>query len=762
MLASEAGGRGMTDVFLSYKREDEARAAKLAAALERAGLAVWWDRDIPASAAWEATIEHNLAAARTVIVCWSPAAVASENVRSEARVAREDGRLIQIFLKRCEPPLFFGERQGVDLTNWRGNADDPRIAKLVETVRKVAAGERIEGGERPKRRRFDLRPAALAAALLLVVALGAGWLYLRPPSAAGPQTLAVLPFRALSSADAGLVDAIWDDTRGAISRNPNLRVLGRQTVEALAAKHLEAADYRRKVGADYLLDGSVEHVGDQVQMKLSLVRTVDGAEVWSDRLGGKLDDVFAFQQRVATEVEGRVRGRLAPAGGAVARNIATSGEVYALYAEARAKLLQRRGPSYQQAVALLKKAVAMDPNYAPAWADLAQAVSMRAEGKIEQVRAEANADVNRALTLAPNLAHAYAVRALIQGTAPETEPDLRKAVALDPNEVEGWMWLGNCLGDQNRTNEALAAHSRAVEIEPLWFNSMFNKMDDLARLNDGRSLFAELRRAESTGDPYLTLRAREHAAFLTGQIAATAQAEFEIQRRFPDKARKIDVAETLLKLGLVDEARKFFGMPESEAAPYKGTPFSPQELHGRYPDPVEFWQADDAPYVYGRLLPKQGRLAEYVGYYKRAFRNAEDFYAAVAWADWGQFADLAPGVAANLRRAGENALAQQIVDKDESIIAPRLRNGPAYRELGWRLAQLRAAEGRDDEAMTALRRVVDHSWLPDGVYFATDIADEPCFARLTNRADFQAIRQQILTHIAQERQALGPVDRLLS
>lgn len=761
MLAAEAGDRGMADVFLSYKREDEARAAKLAAALGQAGLDVWWDRDIPPSAPWEATIEHNLAAAKAVIVCWSPAAVASENVRSEARVARQDGRLIQIFLKLCEPPLFFGERQGIDFTKWRGDADDPRIASLAETVRKVAAGERVEGDERPKRRRFDMRAIA-AAALLILLALGAGWWFLRPLNPAGPQTLAVLPFRALQPADASLVDAIWDDTRGAISRNPNLRVLGRQSVEALAAKHLEPADYRRKVGADYLLDGSVEHVGDQVQMKLSLIRTADGAEVWSDRLGGKFGDVFTFQQHVANEVEGRIRGRLAPGGGAVARNIATSAEVYALYGEARTKLLQRRGPSYRDAVALLKKAVATDPNYAPAWADLAEVVFMRGEGTIEQVRAEANDDIRRAITLAPNLAHAYAVRGFIQASAPEAEGDLRKAIALDPNDYEARMWLGNWFGSQNRTREALAAHSQAVEIEPLWFNSMFNKMDDLARLNDRRGLFAELHRAESMGDPYLTLRAREHAAFLTGQIAAEAQAEFEIRRRFPDKARMIDIAETLLRLGLVDETRRFLDMPESEVAPYKGTPFSPQELHKRYPDPVEFWQADDEPYVDGRLLPKHGRLAEYVGYYKRAFRNADDFYSAVAWGDWGQFADLASNVAANLHAAGENALAQQVVDKDEFIIAPRLRNGAAYRELGWRLAQLRAVEGRDDEAIAALRRVIDHGWLPDGVYFASDIADEPCFAHLANRADFQAIRQRILTHIEQERRALGPVNRLLS
>src|SRR5207248_819361 len=256
----------MADVFISYKREDAAKVRKLVGALRGAGLDVWWDEDIPPSAPWEATIERALSEAKAVVVCWSPASVASENVRSEARVAREDGRLIQVFVNPCSTPLFFGERQGVDLSKWRGNAGDARISQIVENVRKIAGVARIEDGERPKPgRRINARFAAAVAAFLLLIGSGLGWWLLSPAKASGPVTLAVLPFRALNPADANLVDAIWDDTRGAMSRNPNLRVLGRQAMEALADKHLDPAAYNRKVGADYLLDGSVEHIGDQVQ-----------------------------------------------------------------------------------------------------------------------------------------------------------------------------------------------------------------------------------------------------------------------------------------------------------------------------------------------------------------------------------------------------------------------------------------------------------------------------------------------------------------
>lgn len=133
----------MPDVFISYKREDSSKVRMLVVALREVGFDVWWDEDIPPSTLWEAAIEQALAEAKAVVVCWSPASVESENVRSEARVAREDGRLVQVFLKACSPPLFFGERQGVDLCGWRGNPGDVRIRRIVDAVGLVCAGKSI-------------------------------------------------------------------------------------------------------------------------------------------------------------------------------------------------------------------------------------------------------------------------------------------------------------------------------------------------------------------------------------------------------------------------------------------------------------------------------------------------------------------------------------------------------------------------------------------------------------------------------------------
>ncbi len=145
----------MADIFLSYVRADKIRVKRLVNVLRKAGCQTWWDDDIPPDAPWETTIEGELARAKVVVVCWSKAATASENVRAEARRAKADGRLIQIFLEPCEPPLFFGERQGINLFEDERPDGEPtqrligRLNVILETRRlaRSAAVDRHRVGE---------------------------------------------------------------------------------------------------------------------------------------------------------------------------------------------------------------------------------------------------------------------------------------------------------------------------------------------------------------------------------------------------------------------------------------------------------------------------------------------------------------------------------------------------------------------------------------------------------------------------------------
>ena len=579
-----------------------------------------------------------------------------------------------------------------------------------------------------------------------------------PAKAQGPQTLAVLPFRALNPADTNLVDAIWDDTRGAISRNPNLRVLGRQAVESLAKKELTPAEYRKKVGADYLLDGSVQRVGNQVRMKFSLTRTNDGSEVWADEVGGKLDDVFAFQQRVANEVEGRIRGRVAPGGGVKAQNIATTGEVYATYADARALMKKRDTGSFHAAIPLLHKAVAMDPNYAPAWASLGQVTGYLMARDLNMSATEKHdlsvGYLNRALELAPNLSQAHAALGMVQGVRKVAEVELRKAVSLDPNNSEAWGWLGNFLTYNGRYPEALAAYTRAEQVEPFWSFSVVNRIGCLAILKDMDGLNAEYRRLEEAGDQVLLMKAQAAAAGVLGHPGDKIRITLRLRQSHPEEAPWIDnrLPYDLFALGFVDEAMATGRLTPEQVREYSGEPAGAREIRKNLKSPLDFWLDVERPFVYGRTLPKHGRLDEYIGYYRAAFQSANDLSS-----EYGpsRFIQIAPNLAANLRAAGMNDEADVILRNFEPTLAALSQRRMSYADYAL-LAQFRAVAGRDDEAVKLLAQAVSAGWLPDGRFSAIDVADEPCFARLLNRPDFQAIRQRIFARIEEERRKVPP------
>ncbi len=117
----------MSDVFISYKREDEKRVSRLVKALEDEGFSIWWDRDMAAGNSWQVQIETALRNAKCVVVVWTETSVspAGDFVRDEARLAESLGTLVPVLLDKVDPPLGFGEIQAVNLKGWRGNRRDP-------------------------------------------------------------------------------------------------------------------------------------------------------------------------------------------------------------------------------------------------------------------------------------------------------------------------------------------------------------------------------------------------------------------------------------------------------------------------------------------------------------------------------------------------------------------------------------------------------------------------------------------------------------
>lgn len=125
----------MADVFLSYAREDAARAEQIARALGAEGVQVFWDTEIPPGTTWADYIEQKLAQSKALIVLWSEHSTKSQWVREEARLGRDKGVLIPVQIDNTQPPFGFGELQAANLSGWNGASDDANWRRFVDAVR---------------------------------------------------------------------------------------------------------------------------------------------------------------------------------------------------------------------------------------------------------------------------------------------------------------------------------------------------------------------------------------------------------------------------------------------------------------------------------------------------------------------------------------------------------------------------------------------------------------------------------------------------
>ncbi len=131
----------MADVFLSYAREDRARAEQVAQGLASAGVNVFWDNEIPPGQTWADYIETRLAQCKALIVLWSEHSTKSQWVREEARLGRDKGVLIPAMIDASQAPFGFGEVQAAALANWDGQADTPDWRRFVDAVSAAATRE---------------------------------------------------------------------------------------------------------------------------------------------------------------------------------------------------------------------------------------------------------------------------------------------------------------------------------------------------------------------------------------------------------------------------------------------------------------------------------------------------------------------------------------------------------------------------------------------------------------------------------------------
>jgi hypothetical protein len=158
----------MSDIFISYAREDRDKAKALAELFQQQDWSVWWDRSIPPGRSFDEVIEEALCAAKCVVVLWSKNSASSDWVKSEAAEGLQRKILVPVRIGSANVPLEFRRLQTVDLSDWKGDARHPELGGFLEAVaaniKGVVRRPVVEGSQR-KLMRSVLTVLAIVALL---------------------------------------------------------------------------------------------------------------------------------------------------------------------------------------------------------------------------------------------------------------------------------------------------------------------------------------------------------------------------------------------------------------------------------------------------------------------------------------------------------------------------------------------------------------------------------------------------------------------
>jgi len=292
----------------------------------------------------------------------------------------------------------------------------------------------------------------------------------------GGESIAVLPFANLSGDPdfEYFSEGIAEEIINALTQLPGLRVAARTSSFAFRGQGIDLAEVGAKLKVGTVLVGSVRRAGNRLRISAQLVKVADGYHLWSERYDREMTDVFAIQDEIAKAIANRLRITLGEEGAPLVTPATGNLDAYHLYLKGRYYLAQR-GLGLKKALECFDHALALDPNYALAYAGLADACTVLAEYGVAPpnvVRPKARAAVQRALELAPDLAEVHcasgALAFICDWDWPRAARDLRRAVELNPRSVTARQWLSYYLVFiEGRLEDGVAQARRALELDPL-------------------------------------------------------------------------------------------------------------------------------------------------------------------------------------------------------------------------------------------------------------------------------------------------------
>jgi serine/threonine-protein kinase len=293
---------------------------------------------------------------------------------------------------------------------------------------------------------------------------------------AGPdKSIAVLPLINESGdpKDEYFSDGLSEELIAALAQISGLKVIGRSSSFRFKDRKEEPKTIGEKLGVSTLLEGTVRKQGDSVRIVAELINAADGIELWTGTFDRELKDIFAVQQEIAKAVAESLKVTLLGSEERATQMATNSVEAHNAYLQAHFHLQRRNVEDYRKAIDYFDRAIALDPNYALAYAERAEAWTVIGDltGQRSTAYPKARSDAEKAVAIAPSLAEAHAalgwVRAFTEWKFAEGLSELQRAKELSPTNPTANDLLGRVIVYSGRIEEAERQSRQAEELDPL-------------------------------------------------------------------------------------------------------------------------------------------------------------------------------------------------------------------------------------------------------------------------------------------------------
>lgn len=323
---------------------------------------------------------------------------------------------------------------------------------------------------RPAEQNVSRRRWIPALIVLAIAAIGAGlWLYEK--KAAPIESIAVMPFvyENGTAENEYLSDGMTESLINNLSQHPNLTVKARASVFRYKGKDFEAQKIGNDLNVQAILLGRIVERGEQFVLSLELVDARNNNHLWGEQYTRRKADLAILQTDIARDVSAKLRQKLA-GGETIAKGGTANAQSYQLYLKGRFLWNKRTYDDHLKAIAAFEQAIALDPNFALAYAGLGDVYTVESFKMSDEERdAKGRAAALKALEIEPNLAEAYTILAKIELNSynrAEAEKHFKRAIELNPNYASARQWYAEALIQQVRIEESIAEIRRAVELDP--------------------------------------------------------------------------------------------------------------------------------------------------------------------------------------------------------------------------------------------------------------------------------------------------------